>query len=86
MCEHECNVDEKYVLPQARTFGLSWSMATDQSYFLQCTEKHPLGATGWPSNPDPTHKQTVDKGQVVAQAQAQGLVSASSMHTWPRAR
>ena len=24
---HECNVGEKYVLPQAYAFGLSWSMA-----------------------------------------------------------
>ena len=28
VCEHECNVGEKYVLPQAQAFGLSWSMAT----------------------------------------------------------
>ena len=27
-CEHECNVGEKYVLPQAQAFGLSWSIAT----------------------------------------------------------
>ena len=27
-CEHKCNVREKYVLPQALAFGLSWSMAT----------------------------------------------------------
>ena len=26
MCEHECNVGEKYVLPQAYAFGLTWSM------------------------------------------------------------
>ena len=29
MCEHECKVDEKYVLPQAKAFGLSWSNAKD---------------------------------------------------------
>ena len=28
VCEHKCNVGEKYVLPQALAFGLSWSMAT----------------------------------------------------------
>ena len=28
VCKHKCNVSEKYVLPQAQTFGLSWSMAT----------------------------------------------------------
>ena len=28
LCEHKCNVGEKYVLPQAQAFGLSWSMAT----------------------------------------------------------
>ena len=27
MCEHECKVGEKYVLPQAYAFGLSWSNA-----------------------------------------------------------
>ena len=31
VCEHECNVGEKYVLPQAEAFGLSWSMPMDQS-------------------------------------------------------
>ena len=28
VCEHKCNVGEKYVLPQAQAFGLSWSVAT----------------------------------------------------------
>ena len=28
VCEHRCNVGEKYVLPQAQAFGLSWSMDT----------------------------------------------------------
>ena len=28
VCKHECNVGEKYVLPQAQAFVLSWSMAT----------------------------------------------------------
>ena len=61
-------------------------MATDRSYSLRCTEEGPHGATGWRSPLDPTDKQTVYKGQVVAKAQALGLVSASSMHKWPRAR
>ena len=61
-------------------------MPTDQSGPLRCTEECPLGATGWRSPPDPTDKQTVDKGQVVAQAQALELVSGSSMHKWPLAR
>ena len=29
VCEHKCNVGEKYVLPQASAFGLSWSNAED---------------------------------------------------------
>ena len=61
-------------------------MATNQSYSLQCTEEGPQGATGWRSPPDPIDKQTDDKDQVVAPAQALGLVSASSMHKWPLAR
>ena len=24
VCEHKCNVGEKYVLPQAQAFGLTW--------------------------------------------------------------
>ena len=28
VCEHKCNVGEKYVLPQAQAFGLSWSRTT----------------------------------------------------------
>ena len=61
-------------------------MPMDRSYSLRCTEEGPQGATGWRSPPDPTNKQTVDKGQVVAQDQTLGLVSASTMHKWPRVR
>ena len=61
-------------------------MPMDQSYSLRCTEEGPQGATGWRSPPDPTDKQTVDKGQVVAQALALELVSDSSMHKCPRVR
>ena len=55
-------------------------MPTDQSGPPQCTEEDPLGATGWRSPPDPTNKQTADKGQVVALAQPLEQVSCSSMH------
>ena len=61
-------------------------MPMDQNCPLRCMEECPWDATGWRSPPDPTDKQTVDKGQVVAPAQALGLVSASSMHKWPRVR
>ena len=30
VCEHECKVGEKYVLPQAYAFGLSWSRTKDR--------------------------------------------------------
>ena len=47
VCEHECNVGEQYVLPQAYAFGLSWSMATTglagiQSRSRGCTEMQQL--------------------------------------------
>ena len=29
VCEHECKIGEKYVLPQAQAFGLSWANAKD---------------------------------------------------------
>ena len=29
VCEHECKVGEKYVLPQAYAFVLSWSIAME---------------------------------------------------------
>ena len=48
-------------------------MPMDQSYPLRCAEECPLGATVWRSPSDPADKQTADKGQVVAQAQAQAL-------------
>ena len=75
VCEHECKVGEKYVLPQAQAFGLSWSRAMAQSCPLWCTEECPLGATGWRSPPDPTNRQTDGKDQVVAPAQALQLTS-----------
>ena len=30
VCEHECKVGEKYVLPQAQAFGLSWFNTKDR--------------------------------------------------------
>ena len=30
VCEHECKVGEKYILPQAQAFGLSWSSTKDR--------------------------------------------------------
>ena len=61
-------------------------MAMDRSYSLRCTVEGPQGSTSWLSPPDPTDKQTIDKGQVVAPSQALELVSGSSMHKWPLAR
>ena len=61
-------------------------MAMAQSCPLRCMEECPLGATGWPSPPDPINKQTIDKGPWVAQAQSLELVSGSSMHKWPPAK
>ena len=85
VCEHKCNVGEKYVLPQAQAFGLSWSMPTDQSGPLQCTEEDPRGATGQRALADPTDKQTPDMDQEMPQAQALGNVFAPNMHKCHRA-
>ena len=30
VCEHECKVGERYVLPQDQDFGLSWSSSKDR--------------------------------------------------------
>ena len=86
VCEHKCKVGEKYVLPQAQDFGLSWSMSMDQSCSWGCTEECHPSATGWRSPSDPTDKRTVDKGQVVVLAQALELVSGFSMRERPPAR
>ena len=61
-------------------------MPMDQNYSRGRTEKGPQVATGWRSPPDPTDKLTVDKGQVLAQAQALEQVSRSSTREWPPAR
>ena len=74
MCEHKCNVGERYVLLQAQAFGLSWFIATDgladiHSCSRGRTEmKRTLTATGWQSSPDPKSNQTVMEAQIVAPA------------------
>ena len=73
MCEHECKVGEKYVLPQDLAFGLSWFIAKDRGYSPRCTEGCNQDTTGWPSPPGPTGKMMNDKGPVKVPAQAQAL-------------
>ena len=70
VCEHECNVGEKYVLPQALAFGLSWSMPMDRSYSPRCIAECHHTATGWRSPPDPIDKMMDDKGLAEVPAQA----------------
>ena len=70
--EHECKVGEKYVIPQAQAFGLSWSIAKGRGYFPRCTEGCNQDTTSWPS-PGPTGKMMHDKGPVQVPAQAQVL-------------
>ena len=74
VCEHKSNVGEKYVLPQAQAFGLSWSMAMagladihNNSFWghTAMREKKAPSVTGWQSSPDPTDSQTVVKDQIV---------------------
>ena len=51
VCEHECNVSGKYVLPQAQAFGLSWSIARDN---LADTRRCSWGRTATKNNWDHT--------------------------------
>ena len=53
---HECNVGEKYVLPQAYAFGLRWSMAMARNYPLLDTAEGPKGFAGWRAPAAPTDK------------------------------
>ena len=86
VCEHKCNVGEKYVLPQAQAFGLSWSMATaaladihNNSCWgrtVMRKKKAPI-ATGWQSYPDPTGNQPIMTDQIVVPAPAPRLVQGS---------
>ena len=88
VCEHKCNVGDKYVLPQAQAFGLSWSMATPGLADIHnnncwgCTvmmKKKALIATRWQSSPDPTDSQTIVKDQIVVPVLAPQLVQSSGM-------
>ena len=74
VCKRKCNVREKYVLPQAQAFGLSWFIATDgladiHSCSRGRTEmKKTLIATDWKSSPDPTDSWTIVEAQIVIPA------------------
>ena len=89
VCEHECKVGEKYVLPQAQAFGLSWFIATDgladiHSYSWGRTEmKKPLIATGWQSSLDPNSNQTVVEDQLVVPTLALWLMQGSDRREQP---
>ena len=91
VCEHKFNVGEKYVLPQAQAFGLSWSMATagladiHNSSWGRTAMKKTLIATGWQSSPDPTGNQTVMEDQQVVLTLALQLVWGLSGREWPPA-
>ena len=79
VCEHECNVGRKYVLPQAQAFGLSWSMAMagladiHNNSWGRTAKKKTLIATDWQSSPDPTRQMMHDKGPAQVSAQVQVL-------------
>ena len=90
VCEHKCNVGEKYVLAQAQDFGLSQSMATaglvdihNNSWGRTVKKKKNLIATGWQSSPDPTGNQTAVKDQLVVPALAPWLVQGSGRREQP---
>ena len=69
-CEHECKVGEKYVLPKAQAFGLSWSIPKDRGYSPRCTEGCNQDITDQRSPLDPTDKMMDDEGPVEVSAQA----------------
>ena len=72
VCEHECEVGEEYVLPQAQAFGLSWFNTKDRSYSPQCNERCNQDTTGW-SSPTPTGQMMHDKGPAQVPAHVQVL-------------
>ena len=86
VCEHECKVGEKYVLPQAQAFGLSWFNTKDRRYSLRCNEWCNQDTIGWRSPPDPTDKMMDDMGPVVVPAQALERMSGLDARTQPSAR
>ena len=92
VCEHKCNVGEKYVLPQAQAFGLSWFMATAglaDIHNNNCwgrtvmRKKRAPIATSWQSSPDPTDSQTVVQDQIVVPVLALQLMQGSGRREWP---
>ena len=54
VCEHECKVGEKYVLPQAQAFGLSWSNTNDR---LADIHKNSWGSTEMKRRPPPEQQR-----------------------------
>ncbi len=45
VCEHKCNVGEKYVLPQAQAFDLTWSTSKEGNDQLRDTPEWTEDAT-----------------------------------------
>ena len=72
VCEHECKVGEKYVLPQAQAFGLSWFNTKDRRYSLWCNERCNQDTIGW-SSLDLSGQMMHDKGPAEVPAQVQVL-------------
>ena len=89
VCEHECNVGGKYVLPQAQAFGLSWSMATvgladiHSNSWGRTEKKKTMIATGWQSSQDPTDNQTIVEDQLVVPTLALWLMQGSGRREQP---
>ena len=89
VCEHECNVGGKYVLPQAQAFGLSWFIATDglanihSNSWGRTAKKKTLIATSWQSSPDPTGNQTVVEDHLVVPTLALWLMQGSGRREQP---
>ena len=89
---NECNVSDKYELPQAQAFGLSWSMATvgladihSNNWGRTAKKKTPI-ATGWQSSPDPIGNQTVVEDQLVVPTLTLWLMYGSIKRGYPPAR
>ena len=82
VCEHKCNVGEKYVLPQAQAFDLSQYIAKDGLADIhrwswgRSAMKKTLTTTGWQPPLDPKNKQIVVEAHIAAPAP--GLVQGSN--------
>ena len=85
VCECECNVGEKYVLPQAQAFGLSWFRATARNNPLLNTPEGPEGSTGWRAPVAPTEKQAPDADEELVLAHVLGVVKDRKICRCPRA-